>query len=590
MPIKQKLREIAALQQEGAWDRAEQSLTTLLHSYPSDPAIHRSMAIHASALGRDALALQHMIKAFELAPDSAELGFQLGCLLAHAGKTSEAIERFQATTHHLPGFADGWYFLGVALLREQRDTEALIALRTAYRLAPTQTRVQKALADLEFKIGYPADALPLWQELGRTQPASIDICLKTGETLSRLGFQKQAIAGYRAALAASPNAADLWMALAQAEEDNGEREAAQHAYEQALILKPDWAFPLSGLLGLRRGKAPDSLVDQAIRLQQSSSLPDADRALIGYELGKVYDGRGDYEEAMHSWHDANAARQRMIGKPDFRRLERSVDRTIELFEPEIFRRLEDTGSPDERFIFIVGMPRSGTTLTEQIIANHPQAFGCGELPDITLIARNLPLKLRSRWPWPDVITALTEEVLVEAISRYTQAATRHAPPDALRLVDKAPLNFLYLGLVALMFPGARVIWCRRDPRDIAVSIYGENFSLEERLATDLQGIGHYINLQNRVMRHWQSMLKLPIMELSYEALASDTETQAKRLLSFIQLPWDPACLDFHKSERGVQTPSRWQVRQPVHTRSIGRWRNYSSALTPLLEVLDPNTY
>ena len=573
-----------------AWNEAEALLVGLLQEHPSNPAVHHAMAPQASHTGRTDLALEHMTAAFQLAPHSLELGFQLGSLQAHAGKFKEALVHFQAATTYWPEHADAWYFQGIALSRLHRDTEARDALRTAYQLAPARTNVLKALADIEFRVGYPADALPLWQELSRLDPGNIDAWLKTGETLSRLGFHDEAVANYHAALEKIPGAGDLWLAMAQAQEDKGDKVAAQHAYEQALAIKPDWAFPLSGLLGLLRGKAPTELVGQAIHLQSSRQLPDADRALIGYELGKVHDSRGEYEQAISSWHDANAARQRMIGKPGVERLEHDVDATIRLFQPQVLARLQAAGSQDPRPVFIVGMPRSGTTLTEQIIASHPQAHGCGELPDIALIVRNLPAQLSPPLAWPELIPLLDARSLQQPISRYLEAATRHAPADALRLVDKAPLNFFHLGLIALMFPRARVIWCRRDPRDIAVSIYGENFSLEEKLATDLAGIGHYINAQNRLMRHWQTVLPLPILELSYEALVSDIEDQSRALISFVGLPWDAACLDFHQSDRGVQTPSRWQVKQPVHTRSIGRWRNYSNALAPLLETLDPGSY
>ena len=589
MPIPQKLQEITALQLNGAWGQAEQALLLLLDQHPADPGVHRSMAMLASSTGRNALALKHMETAFALAPDAVELGFQLGCLQAHGGENAQAAVHFQNTVMHSPEHAEGWYFLGITLLRLKRDAEALGALRNAYRLAPTQIRVLQALADLEFNIGYPSDALPLWQQLEKKQPNNIDAHLKTGESLSRLGFNEQAVATYRAALAILPDAGDLWMALAQAEEDCGDRDAAQRAYQQALLLRPDWAFPLSGLLGLQRGKATDDLLQQARRLQQSASLTDAERALIGYELGKAQDGRGEYQQAMESWNDANSARRRLIGQPDLQRLHHLVDRTMQLFGPGLFQR-SGSASTDPRPVFIVGMPRSGTTLTEQIIASHPMAHGCGELPDITLIVRNLPVQLQSSLGWPDIALSLTGQAMSASASRYLQAATRHAPPDALRLVDKAPLNFFHLGLVALMFPHARVVWCRRDPRDVAISIYGENFALDERMATDLQSIGHYINAQDRLMRHLQSVLPLQILELNYERLVSDLEPQAKGLIEFMALEWDPRCLDFHRSDRGVQTPSRWQVKQPAHTRSIGRWRNYESHLAPLLEVLKDSNF
>jgi len=585
-----QMREVSTLIQQGALAQAEQRLLRLLAEFPDDPGMHRQMALLASSSGRPELALEYMIQASRLAPDSAEFHFQLGCLLAHSGQYEQALQHFKDATSILPDFADAWYFQGICLVRMNRDTEALPALRCAYRLAPDHGKTLEALADVEFRVGYPADALPLWQRLGQLRPGDINVALKKGETYSRLCFHDLAVSGYNEALLQSPDSGDLWMALAQAHEDGGDRQSAQQAYEQALALRLDWAFPLAGLLGLQRAKASDELIGTAIRLQQASALTDPERALIGYELGKVQDGRGEFESAMSSWHDANAARQRMIGVLDPAWLAQRVDRTMREFDPASFAHHADSGCADDRFVFIVGMPRSGTTLTEQIMASHPQAFGCGELPDIALIVRNLPLQLKTSLQWPEIASALDPGSLSQAVDRYIAASTRHAPPGVARLIDKAPLNFFHLGLVAMMLPRARVIWCRRDPRDVAVSIYGENFSLEEKLATSLAGIGHYINQQNRLMRHWQSVLPIPILELQYEQLVSSIETESRRIVDFTGLPWDPACLDFHLSERGVQTPSRWQVKQPVHSRSVGRWRNYEAALEPLLEILDPGAY
>jgi hypothetical protein len=312
--------------------------------------------------------------------------------------------------------------------------------------------------------------------------------------------------------------------------------------------------------------------------------------MLGYEMGKVFDARAEHAAAMRSWHDANAARRRERGDFDPAALARRIDATITTFDAAFFDRIEavEDRSDDSRPVFVVGMPRSGTTLTEQILAAHPQVFGAGELLELALIARTLPTADGSPSGWPPPMDALAPGALAGATRRYLDSATRFAPSDAARIVDKEPLNFHLLGLAAAMFPQARVIWCRRDPRDIAISIYGENFSLDEPFATSLQGIGHYIRAQERLMRHWQSVLPLPILELHYETLVTDLEPQAKRLVEFLGLAWDPACLRFHESAGFVQTPSRWQVRQPVHARSIGRWRPYGPDLAPLLAVLaDP---
>jgi hypothetical protein len=278
---------------------------------------------------------------------------------------------------------------------------------------------------------------------------------------------------------------------------------------------------------------------------------------------------------MQQWDDANRARQRMIGPPDPAALRARVEALMATFDASAFRG-DIPGSDDARPLFIVGMPRSGTTLTEQILARHPLVHGAGELPDMEMVARDLP-----RHP-----AQLDAATLARAVSRYLEALTRRAPPGAVRIVDKEPLNFLQLGWIARLFPRARVVWCRRDPRDVAVSIYGENFALDERLATDFAGLGHYISLQHRLMRHWQAVLPLPILEFPYEALVAEPEARSRALVAFAGLEWDPDCLSFHRSTSGVQTPSRWQVREPLHARSVGRWIHHRDAIAPLLRTLD----
>ena len=576
--IDEELQEIASLLQQHAFPQAEQRLQKLQAGSPANPAIHRMLALLASGMGRNTEALRHMTHASALAPESSELHFQLGSLLAHAGRYAEALEHFAATTGLQPGFADGWHFQGISLMRMQRDREALPALRRAHELAPDNIKVLEALADVEFHCGYPADALPLWEQLQTLRPGDTHVLLRIGETLSRLGFLDQAIRTYQEALGQSPDSSELWMALAQAQEDHGDREAARHGFERALALRPGWAFPLGGLLGLQRGQAPQSLIDTATSLLASTSLSDHDRSLVGYELGKAFDSKGEYGAAMSNWADANAARRRMTGPYDPQALELKVEQAIADDRSSLFTQSMAHGSEDSRFVFIVGMPRSGTTLTEQIIAAHPLAFGCGELPDMELIARDLQ--------WPRNASGMDHRMLQRAVARYVDAATRHSPADAIRLVDKAPLNFFHLDLIALLFPRARAIWCRRDPRDVAISIYGENFALNEKYASDFSDIAHYIEMQRQLMRHWQKALPIPILESNYEQLASSIEAEARRIIDFAGLPWDPACLEFHLNDRGVQTPSRWQVKQPIHTRSIGRWRNYASVLGPALDSLE----
>jgi hypothetical protein len=228
-------------------------------------------------------------------------------------------------------------------------------------------------------------------------------------------------------------------------------------------------------------------------------------------------------------------------------------------------------------VFIVGLPRSGTTLTEQILASHPLLHGAGELPDLPRLAA----RIAPEAPWQSAqrLERLSSQELAH---EYLGALREGAPRGRLRITDKLPFNFFQLGFAALLFPQARVIHCRRDARDNALSIWLENFNADQRYATDFDDIAHLRRGYESLMAHWQATLPLRILEVDYEALVADVEGQARRLVEFVGAPWDRRCLDFHQSARAVQTPSRWQVRERIYTRSVERWRNYAPHLPELL--------
>lgn len=475
-----------------------------------------------------------------------------GRSLAKSGDLAGALAQFEQAARAEPGSAEAWFFVGVTLTNLGRDADALGPLHRALELAPARVEILGTLAYTEFRLGRLEAAASLLERLVARRPDDLDGRLKLGDALSRLGRPAAAAAVFRAATARHGSDGGLWMALAQAEDEAGERDAAIAAYRRALELRPGWVLPLAGLLSLLRGKADDELVALAQRSIDAPALGDAGVAVLGYALGKVLDARGDHRGAMSAWQRANAARRRVAGAMDRDELAARVAAKLAVRAADV---APPFGSDDPRPVFVVGMLRSGTTLVEQIIATHPLAAGCGELPTLPAIAA------APRDPQADA-------------ARYLDAAVRRGGAEARRLVDKLPLNFFHLDVAARLFPNAHVVWCRRDPRDVALSNYSENTALQFSFATDLEDIALYQDAHDRLMRHWQAELGLPILEVEYEALVTDLEPQARRLIEFLGLPWDPACLSFHESKRAVQTPSRWQVRQPVHTGSIGRWRNY----------------
>jgi hypothetical protein len=250
------------------------------------------------------------------------------------------------------------------------------------------------------------------------------------------------------------------------------------------------------------------------------------------------------------------------------------------FTPQFFAERQSWGERSDLPVFIVGMPRSGTTLVEQIAASHRAVFGAGELPDIGRLAASLAqgkdLAAAEGWT-ADAITAMAKAHLDHL---------RALGGDRRRVIDKMPGNVFHLGLIALMFPQARVIFCRRDPRDNCLSCYFQHFSKHHLLYTyDLADCGHQYLATDHLTSHWLKALPLRMLEVSYEELVADQEGQSRRLIDFLGLPWDPTCLEYYRTERTVVTASVWQVRQPIYTRSVARWRHYEQHLGPLLDVL-----
>ena len=557
---------------------AEQILTTLLQQAPHDPALHRARAVAAQMGGRIDAAIDAMRTAAERAPESAALRMELGQLLASAVQVEAAIAAFRQATVLQPTLIEAWYFLGMTLYGARRDAEALPALQRAHALAPGHPQIQRAYAETEYALEHHVEALALYERIAAAgQGIDAVLFLRLSQCRRRTGAPALALTTVREGIEHFPAQATLWQELGWVQEDLGQAAQAQEAYARAHALQPDWGDPIGSAIALGRDAAPADMVSKAETLLASAAVPEQQQAFLHHVLGKRSDSLGEYAAAGDHWVAANRLRRAQDGAFEREVFAAQIDAAIATFTPALLEGFRGSALPDERPVFVVGMPRSGTTLVEQIISAHPQAHGCGELTGIVAIADGLPNQTGLRWPQDaarvdvDVLRAHAADFL--RLAAHAVPADVHSP-DVRRLVDKQPYNFLHIGLIAMLFADARIVWCRRDPRDIALSIFSESFAPSAAYATDLDDIAFVIAQQQRLMHHWQSVSPLPIIEMQYETVVVDTETQVRRLIEYVGLPWDPRCLDFHASGRSVQTLSRWQVRQPVHTRSVGRWRHY----------------
>jgi Tfp pilus assembly protein PilF len=483
---------------------------------------------------------------------------ELGLTCLEMGKLADAEAALRQATSLAPGNAAAHNDLGIALAQQKKLDQAEQSFREALRLAPQM----------------PAGHSNL------------------GLVLMRQTRLDEAIASLQRATELAPNIAEAHNDLGEAQCQIGDLARAEISFRQAARRDPRYLRMLAFLLDAR---LPDHDVHALRGLLAAPELPDSERSQVHYALTRVYDARGKYAEAAQHAQRANAldrALCRTRGQVDYSAANpRFVEFVKSTFTPDFFRRVRGWGVESEVPVFVFGLPRSGTTLVEQILASHSRVHGAGELA----LSGDAILSLTKK---NDGARRVTEKDVQEAFSLLATKPelVRRVALDCLdhlqrfdrataRTIDKMPGNYLYLGLLAVLFPRARFIHCRRDLRDVALSCWLTSFE-QLRWANDQEAILSHFQMYRQLMAHWRQVLPVSILEVSYEDLVANLENEARRLIAGCGLEWEPACLTFHKTRRAVHTASFSQVRQPIYSRSVGRWRHYAEALGPLLTQLD----
>ncbi len=394
----------------------------------------------------------------------------------------------------------------------------------------------------------------------------------------------------REAIRLDSTMAGSWVALAAVHAERGEIELSCQSARTALAIRPDLAEAYWRLATNLLGRLPDADVHAIERLVPDESLSNDDRALLHFGLAAVLDRRGLYSQATAQLEIANLHQsggkfaRGLAYDPD--QHSEFIGQIIANITPELLARGIGWGEGDTRPVFVVGFPRSGTTLTEQVLASHPLVKGAGELHDLHRVYQSLPeIVGNSTSERFEALNLLGPISAKAAARRYLDKLDTVAPAGASRVVDKMPDNVNHLGLIALLFPRAKVIICRRDPRDIAVSCWQIGFR-SCPWNNDCDHIARRLADYQRILAHWEQVKPLPCLQLRYEDMVTDLERHARRLIDFVGLEWDASCLEFHSNPRVVRTPSLAQVRQPIHARSAGRWRNYEPHLQPLFQALE----
>jgi tetratricopeptide (TPR) repeat protein len=489
-----------------------------------------------------------------------------------------ALDAYESMLSAWPRNPEALNNVGAALCKLDRLREAEDHLRRALKQRPNYPEALFNLGVVQHGMGVYPDAESSLRRALKLRPSYVEARTLLGVALTFQGRPDQGIAQLLKVLKLAPRHTDALNGMAQATTMLGRFEEASTWFKRALESSPGSPSALAGFVGIRRMSSADAAWLQEARQALTGSISATERAALHFAMGKYHDDLREFDAAFRSYREANELMKR---RSEAYRADAHASFVDDLIRAHPATALSDCaphGSPSERPVLVVGMLRSGTTLLEQIIASHPEAAGAGELGFWSNAGRKYEAELRQ-----GPLDQATRSKLAEA---YLRELMTHSA-IAQRVVDKAPLNSDYLGLIHSVFPRARIIYVGRNPIDACLSCYFQQFSQAFNFTLDLADLAHYYRQHHRLMMHWRSVLPpASLLEVRYEDLIADPSTEIRKVLDFIGLKWDERCLDFSSTERVVATASSWQVRQKIYPGSVARWRNYKKHLGPLLDLAE----
>ncbi len=491
------------------------------------------------------------------------------------GANADAVALYENFLELVPQQADALNNLGAALCALGRLQEAEQRYREAIDVKPDFPLAHCNLATLLEGKGQSVEAEQWLRRALKVNPKFADARARLGLILTSAGRLREATAAFKKVLKIEPRHAEALLGLGQIARMEGRFDEAESFVRRALKIAPKMPNAWAALQGVRKMTPADGEWLKGAEEIAGSGISLWEEASLRFAIGKYNDDVGDFARAFENYRRGNELLKTVAPKYNREAHSRFADDMIRGHTQAALATLGDGGSPSMKPVIVLGMPRSGTSLTEQIIASHPAAKGAGEL-QFWLNAARAHAELRQGIVGEPARKKLAEE--------YLRVLAAHGP-DALRVVDKTPTNSDYLGFIHSVFPNARIIRMRRDPIDTCLSCYFQQFSTAQTFTMDLADLAYYYKMHQRLMKHWCAALPAgSILEVPYEELVVDQETWTRKILNFLELEWDERCLSFHETKRSVMTASTWQVRQKIYNRSVRRWRNYEKFIGPLKEL------
>jgi tetratricopeptide (TPR) repeat protein len=563
-------------------DEAVFFISKALKLQPNNAESHANIALAYKDQGKLESAVKHFRESIRLDPWQPVVHNNLGNVLREMSQPREAVKAYERALKLDGDFSQCWSNLAAALNEADKRKAAHRAIERALQLEPRLAQAHNNKGDILLAEARYGEALESYREAARLNPKYAAALINMARTQRDMDEPDAAVRTLELVLKLEPNNPEAHHAMGVLQEQLGNREKAAGAFRDAIAVAPAMAIAHYYLAQIRGRKTSDEeLLAMEKIWNEVKQLPN-DRMFTAFGLARAYEQRKQYDKAFEYLQQGNRVKAEMQPYDD-EDTGKFVDSLADSAEATGARLGFEAGCPDSRPVFILGMPRSGTSLTEQILASHSQVAGAGELS----YAYDTAHRIRdiTKQAFPENMKLLSGRQLCELGEYYL---SRHKPANlACRyVVDKTPLNFQYIGLLGLALPGAKFIHCHRDPVQNCFSIHKMPFDKKQAYAHSLLALGQYYNRYWKLMQRWKVLFPGRILDVRYEDTVADIENQGRRMLDFLDLPFERGVLDFYKTERLVKTPSASQVRQPIYGDAVQAWRKYERHLQPLIDALD----
>ena len=582
-PSPADLNQLVTLYNSRRYAELETKAGAMVKRFPASGFVWKLLGAAQQMQGKNAL--EAFSKTAKLLSGEPDAHFNLGVVQKSLGLFNEAAASYHRALKLNPKYAEAHSNLGNVLKELGQLDEVVASYLRALQIKPNDAithnnlgTVLKALEDFE-------GAADSYRRAIELRPNYLEAYTNLGNLLKDFNQFDDAIDNYQQALKIDPNCDDAMLGIAHINVVNGKLEEAASTAEKAIALKPNNLNARILLANVTKAKEGDSNLASLVSADEARKsggfvISDDQTISLHFALGKSFDDLGEPDRAFPHFLEGCRMKRATV-KYDAEQSKQRIDDAIRVFDQTALARLGGGGESSNVPIFVLGMPRSGTTLTEQIIASHPDVFGAGELPELPMIAKR---KIDNKF-FPENILSIDKSELSKWGRDYVAGVHRRAP-DALHITDKRPENFWYVGLIHLMLPNAKIIHVSRNPVDTCLSCFTKLASRGLEESYDLAELGQYYRGYIRLMDHWRTLLPAnSFLDVQYEDIVADKESQARRIIDFCDMEWDDACLDFHKLKRSVSTASMTQVRKPIYKSSVERWRAYEKHLGPLLDAL-----